>query len=523
MSEPRADAIIIGSGINSLVCAVLLQSKGWTVHIIEQCETAGGAVKSGEYTLDGFRHDWAAMNLSLFAGSPFFQQFGEQLKEHGLEFVEAHHCFASVFQDGNWLGISKDQLENASRIQTYSHKDEASWNHLTERFSAQAPLIVPFLQSPFKLAPLSKHIWQLYRKEGTQGMADLLHLMVSSPREWLDTHFESEHVKATLAAWGMHLDFAPDIAGGAIFPFLESFANQAFGMVIGKGGADTVTRAMVSLIESQGGTVEYGTRASKIITSQGEAIGLEKEDGSVLLANKAVIANVSPSGLQRLVANDSHQEALKCYDAFQHAPGTMMIHVATNKLPNWTASQTLKAFAYVHIAPSMDQMAQTYQQATAGVLPEQPVIVVGQPTTIDPSRAPSGKHTLWIQVRMLPSKVLVDSISNEPSKNWHKLAEPYSQHVLGIIEQYAPGFKESILSKRVVSPEDLEADNPNLVGGDQLCGSHHLNQNFWFRPAFGKADGSTPISGLYHTGAAVWPGAGTGAGAGYLLAQKLTT
>ncbi|MBD1557184.1 NAD(P)/FAD-dependent oxidoreductase [Vibrio sp. S9_S30] len=521
MNEPKADAIIIGSGINSLVCAIFLQSKGWTVHIIEQGDTVGGAVKSGEYTLDGFRHDWAAMNLSLFAGSPFFQQFGEQLKEHGLELVAAHHCFASVFPDGHWLGISQDPQKNANRIHAYSDKDEASWNRLTKQFSAQAPLILPFLQSPFKLAPLFKHTWQLYRKEGQQGMVDLFRLVVSSPREWLDTHFESEHVKATLAAWGMHLDFAPDIAGGAIFPFLESFANQAFGMVIGKGGADTITRAMVSLIESQGGTLEYGTRVSRVMTSQGKAIGVEKEDGSVRGANKAVIANVSPSGLQRLVANESPLESLKCYDAFRHAPGTMMIHVALDKLPNWTASQTLKEFAYVHIAPSMDHMARTYQQAMAGVLPEHPVIVVGQPTAIDPSRAPREKHTLWIQVRMLPSNVLVDSITSEPTKNWQNLAAPYCQHILNIIEQYAPGFQESILSKRVVSPADLEADNPNLVGGDQLCGSHHLNQNFGFRPSFGKSDGSTPIPGLYHTGAAVWPGAGTGAGSGYLLAQKL--
>jgi phytoene dehydrogenase-like protein len=72
-----------------------------------------------------------------------------------------------------------------------------------------------------------------------------------------------------------------------------------------------------------------------------------------------------------------------------------------------------------------------------------------------------------------------------------------------------------------VTPLELEADNPNLVGGDQVCGSHHLTQNFLFRPGLGLADGTTPITNLYLTGAAVWPGAGTGAGSGYLLARKL--
>jgi phytoene dehydrogenase-like protein len=74
---------------------------------------------------------------------------------------------------------------------------------------------------------------------------------------------------------------------------------------------------------------------------------------------------------------------------------------------------------------------------------------------------------------------------------------------------------------RVVTPKDLEADNPNLIGGDQVCGSHHLHQHFLFRPARGHADGSTPVPNLHLTGAAVWPGGGTGVGAGYLLARKL--
>ncbi len=90
-----------------------------------------------------------------------------------------------------------------------------------------------------------------------------------------------------------------------------------------------------------------------------------------------------------------------------------------------------------------------------------------------------------------------------------------------LVERHAPGTRAKILARRVVSPVDLEADNPNLVGGDQICGSHHLSQHFVFRPLRGRADGSTPIRGLHLTGAAVWPGAGTGAGSGFLLARKL--
>jgi phytoene dehydrogenase-like protein len=96
-----------------------------------------------------------------------------------------------------------------------------------------------------------------------------------------------------------------------------------------------------------------------------------------------------------------------------------------------------------------------------------------------------------------------------------------AERALDLLEAAAPGTRAKIIARRVVSPLDLEADNPNLVSGDQVCGSHHLTQHFLFRPMRGRADGSTPVPGLHLTGAAVWPGAGTGAGAGYLLAQSL--
>ena len=167
------------------------------------------------------------------------------------------------------------------------------------------------------------------------------------------------------------------------------------------------------------------------------------------------------------------------------------------------------------------QMARTYQQARAGLLPDEPVVVVGQPTTVDPTRAPVGKHVLWLQARMAPGTIRGDAAGAITATDWDKAADPFAERVLDILERNAPGTRNKIRTRRVVTPLDLEADNPNLVGGDQICGSHHLAQHFLFRPSRGTSDGSTPIKNLHLTGAAVWPGAGTGAGSGYLLGQKL--
>ena len=96
----RFDAVLIGAGHNTLACALQLARKGWRVGLFEAAPVAGGAVKTGEYTLPGFRHDWAAMNLSLFAGSPFLKENAAELAQHGVEFVPVNKPFASAFPNG---------------------------------------------------------------------------------------------------------------------------------------------------------------------------------------------------------------------------------------------------------------------------------------------------------------------------------------------------------------------------------------------------------------------------------------
>jgi phytoene dehydrogenase-like protein len=122
---------------------------------------------------------------------------------------------------------------------------------------------------------------------------------------------------------------------------------------------------------------------------------------------------------------------------------------------------------------------------------------------------------------MAPGTIAGDAAGRIAAADWSEAAEPFAERALDILESHAPGTRAKILARRIVTPAELEAENPNLVGGDQVCGSHHLAQHFLFRPARGHAEGSTPVPGLHLTGAAVWPGAGTGAGPGYLLARKL--
>lgn len=514
------DAVVVGAGINGLAAATHLAQRGWRVAVVERAEVPGGAVRTQELTLPGFRHDLYAMNLSMFAGSAFFAAHKDALIAHGLELVPVADSFASSFADGGWLGVSTDLEVNCARIARYSPADADAWRAMSAAFASEAPYIGGMMALPMPSLGVARLLIKAWREKGFAWVRDMVRMLAASPRAYLDARFESPQVRALMAAWGLHLDFGPDIAGGAIFPYLESMANQAFGMVIGRGGADTVVRSMVGVIEAAGGTVRLGAEVTAVLRTGGKATGVRLADGETIAARRAVIANLHPRHLARL-APDMPRDFAAGAQTFRAGPGTMMIHLALDSLPDWRAGSDLQRFAYVHLAPSYEVMSKVYQQATAGLLPDEPVLVVGQPTAIDPSRAPAGRHVLWVQVRVLPYEIAGDAAGIITARDWDAAKPAYVERVLDLIERYAPGLRGKILGQAAFSPPDLERANPNLVGGDSLSGSHHLDQNFLFRPVSGWSRWKTPLSGLYMVGASTWPGAGTGAGSGFMLARQL--
>ena len=514
------DAVVIGAGVNGLAAAVHLAARGWKVAVVERADVAGGAVKTREITKPGFRHDLYAMNLGMFAGSPFFAAHKDRLRANGLAFVGAEQCFATAFPDGTWLGIDKNLDATVKRIAALSPADGERWRAMVTAFAQDAPHVFALLGSPLPSWAAVRAIYAAWRARGTAWVADMARLLIASPREWLDEQFENDKLKTTLAIWGMHLDFSPDVAGGALFPYVEPLAEQSFGMPIGKGGADTIITAMVRTIEAAGGDVRLSAAVKGVVIDGGAAKAVVLANGERIEATRAVIANLHPRVLFGDLLRDAPAAAQRLAK-LRPGPATMMIHLALSDLPGWSAGADLRKFAYVHLAPSLAAMAKTYTEALDGLLPGEPGLVVGQPTAIDPSRAPAGQHVLWVQVRVLPSRIRGDAAGIITGADWDSIKEAYADRVIGIIERYAPGFSANILARAVLSPADLERDNPNLVGGDSIGGSHHLDQYFLFRPAFGWSRYRTPVERLYMVGASTWPGAGTGAGAGFMLAKML--
>lgn len=539
------DALVIGAGHNGLTAALYLARAGWRVCVLERQPIVGGAVQSGEVTLPGFVHDLWSTNQNLFLSSAVYREFRDDLERHGLRYRISDRPFCNVFPDGTALRTYRDLERTVGELARHHPDDAEGWRRLRAHFEAFTQALVGVMQAP---AP-SPQVVGLGAKAvagvGATELRELARIVVSSTRELGDEFFATREARALLATWGLHLDFGPDVAGGALIPLLETFGGVDTGMAIAEGGAQRMPDALAALVRAHGGEIRTDAEVAAVTwTRDGDgaprATGVTLADGTALHAERAVVANLTPTLLFERLLPDAplggDAAAATSGDfrhrvrRYQYGPGTMMLHLALSEPLAWTAGDDLREFAYVHVAPYVETLAETYTDCLNGVLPASPALIVGQTTAVDPTRAPAGRHVLWVQVRGVPNArgpLRGDRCAGTPRAIAHgdawddALTDAMAERVLDKLEAYAPGTRGTILGRKVYGPLDLERINPNLHGGDSVAGSHHLRQNFLFRPIPGWSTYDTPVERLHLIGAATWPGAGTNAASGYLCAQRL--
>jgi phytoene dehydrogenase-like protein len=202
----------------------------------------------------------------------------------------------------------------------------------------------------------------------------------------------------------------------------------------------------------------------------------------------------------------------------------MQIHFALSEPPRWEGDERLGQTAIVHLTPGLDGVSRAVNEAERGLLPAEATVVVGQPLTIDPSRAPEGAGLLWIQLQELPWHVKGDAAGEIATAGgtWTEdLRERYADRIQARIARHVPNLESSIRKRVTLSPADLQAANVNLHQGDPYSGALELDQNLLWRPLPSSPGHATPVDRLWHIGASTHPGPGLGAGSGTLVAKRL--
>jgi phytoene dehydrogenase-like protein len=497
---PDPDVIVIGSGPNGLVAANLLARRGFRVLVLEaNPRRPGGALGSEELTLPGFVHDVGAGFFPFGRTSPAFREL--DLETAGVEWHNARFESCHPARDGSFACIARDLDLAAQNFGTpedgESFRELASFHaRVEERLLGALLLPFPSLGALVRLGPLS--------------LARIAGMFMQSGAGLSRSLFQSEAARRVLPSLALHVDVGPlDVFGSALGYVLGMTATTG-GYAVPGGGAQSITNALVTLLEGMSGRIKLGARVSGVLTRKRQAVGVRLENGTEIAARRAVLACTSAPSLylDLLPERDVPSFVLRRMRRFEQGFGTFKLDWALSGPVPWTVAAARES-AVVHAGESVDDLARFTAEIRAGKLPDDPYLVMGQHTLVDPSRAPLGHHTLYCYSR----------VPGVLQGGWHDARERFADRVEARIEGLAPGFKDLILARHIAAPNDLEADNANLRSGDLGGGSNAWHRQLLFRPIFPYFRYRTPVRGLYLCSSYAHPGAGVHGMCGYDAAQ----
>ena len=521
----KYDCIIVGSGINALVCAALLSKKGNKVLVLERNDRPGGCIRTDEITAPGFVHDVLSSWHPLFVTSPGYAELKEDLEKYGLEYCNSDSPTAVVLPDHSAFILKNSREENINNMNARSDGDGDRYRAAMAELEQSLGLTFTLLGSELWRWSTLKVFLSALVKMGPFRLAQYFGGGLQPARAWLETTFRSNAVGACLAGWPSHAGIGPDAPSSALMAQVITFTLEMVGCPVVKGGNYSIVRAFQQVIEANGGELLVNADVARVLTENGRATGVKTRDGSEYRGDK-VICSVTPNQLYEHLLDPADVPVAVAAQtrAYRYGNGDMQIHLALSEPPQWRAAG-MENVAITHITTGADAVSRAINEANCGLLPREATIVVGQPAALDPGRVPAGKGLLWLQLQECPRRIKGDAageIGAPEDGAWTEdIREAYADRIVNRLTHYIPNLKDSIIARTVLSPADLEAININLVGGDPYGGACSLDQFFLWRPLRALKNHATPVKNLYHIGASTHPGPGLGGGSGYLVANSL--
>jgi phytoene dehydrogenase-like protein len=483
--------VVVGAGQNGLACAVRLTRAGVDVTVLEQAAEVGGAMVTWDGPAPGFRHDLCGAFVPLAHVSPGFDGL-----DLDIDWVVPDTAMAHPFPDGSAIALERDLDATVASLEARSTGAGQAWMRLMQPLLPVHRTLAEAVLGPFPpLGPTMRLAARL--------RLDLARLAIRglqpAARVGLDL-FHDDGAAAWLAGSTAHADLAPQDAGGGAFGLFLHLLGHAVGWPFVRGGVQAITESLAR----QAGEVRTGATVEEVILDRGRARGVRLAGGERVDADAVVVTTTARPFLRMLPAGALPRGVERRLARWRHSMGSVKVDFALDGPVPWTAADCRRA-GVVHVGGRVDAFARSFRDAYDGRFPRAPVIVAGQQTLFDSSRAPEGKHALYTYVRSplaldIPADDAADRIEEQ-------------------IERFAPGFRGLVLARAVRSPADLEAHDPSMVGGDFGGGDYHLDQQVFLRPHPRMFRTRTPIPGLYMASASAHPGGGVHASQGLMAAR----
>ena len=461
------DALIVGAGPNGLAAAVTLARAGLSVTVVERGATIGGGARTAEVTLPGFRHDLGSAVHPMALASPFFRRFGLTDK---VPFVTPELSYAHPLDDGRAALAWRDLRRTANGLGA----DGPAWNRLLGPLVARSAEVARFTLGPVLRVPA----------DPLTAVRFGLRAIEQGTPAW-DHRWRTEEAPALLTGVMAHTIRPMPTLGPAAAGLALAVTAHAGGWPVPLGGSQAIVDALAADLVAHGGRIETGR---------------DLRGPADLPAASVVLFDTSVPALLRIAGRRVPAPLRLLLGRFRFGDGVGKVDFALDGPVPWTNPGSREAVT-LHLGGSRAEIAAGERAVAAGRVPEHPYVLVSQPTLVDPSRAPAGKHVLWTYTH-LPNGATIDPTAL----------------ITAQIERFAPGFRDLVLATNASSAADMERYDPNYGGGDIAAGAADVLQ-LVARP-LPSSDPWRVGRGVYLCSSAAAPGPGVHGQAGYLAARS---
>ncbi len=467
MAKTDFDAVIVGSGPNGLSAAIVLQQAGLSVLVLEAKDTIGGGLRSAELTLSGFVHDVCSSIHPLAAGSPFFTSL--PLHQHGLKYIYPEISAAHPFDDGTAALLKGSVEETAAMLGI----DRGAYVRLLAPLVKSWPMIAEDVLSPlhFPKHPIDMAAFGLNALRSASSLVG---------------KFRTKEARGLWAGMAAHALQPLTNMGTSAFALVLMTAGHLGGWPMAAGGSKEIANALSSYFRSLGGKIETGVYVQSLTD---------------IPSSRALLFDLTPKQIMHIAGNSFSSIYKWQLQRYRYGMGVFKIDWALDGPVPFTAAECRKA-GTIHLGNTFEDISLSEKLTSQGHHPEKPFVLLAQQSLFDSTRAPEGKHTAWAYCHV-PNGSQVD-MCNAIEKQ---------------VERFAPGFRDLILAKHTMNTTEMEAYNPNYIGGDINGGSIDIGQLFT-RPALRYSPYRTSAKGIYICSSSTPPGGGVHGMCGYHAAKR---